>query len=137
MDIDDFTKFVAENFGGVTVDHPWESDPSYTVLRHSDNRKWFALIFDASIEQLLRLKDDNLVREYASGERIDVVNLKVEPDMIEDIVQLPGVLPAFHMNRRHWITALLDGSVDLNTLAPLVEMSYNSTMKKRRAGKTL
>lgn len=130
MDTANFIKFVTENFGGITADRPWESEPSYTVLRHSDNRKWFALVFDASTEQLLRLKDDNLVCKYANGERIDVVNLKVEPDMIEDVVQLPGVLPAFHMNRRHWITVLLDGSVELNILAPLVEMSYNLTMKK-------
>ena len=68
--------------------------------------------------------------EYADGERIDVVNLKLDPEMIEDVIKTPGIFPAFHMNRRYWVTVILDGTVDAETLAPLIEMSYNLTMRK-------
>lgn len=118
-------------FGGVICDHPWESNPTYTVYRHSDNKKWLALVFDATKEQLLKLKPEgNTVREYADSERIDVVNLKLDPEMIEDVIKKPGIFPAFHMNRRYWVTVMLDGTVDAETLAPLIEMSYNLTMRK-------
>lgn len=131
MNTEDFGKFVMGEFGGVACDHPWKSNPTYTVYRHGDNRKWLALVFDATKEQLLRLKPkDNAVQEYVDGERIDVVNLKLDPEMIDDVVKSPGIFPAFHMDRRHWITVLLDGTVDAKTLWPLVEISYTLTMKK-------
>ena len=118
-------------FGGVACDHPWEPSPTYTVYRHSDNKKWLALVFDATKEQLLRLKpEDNAVQEYVDGEKIDIVNLKLDPEMIDDVVKSPGIFPAFHMDRRHWITVLLNGTVDAKILWPLVEMSYILTMKK-------
>lgn len=131
MNKEDFGEFVMGEFGGVTHDHPWKSNPTYTVYRHSDNKKWLALVFDATKEQLLKLKlEDNTVREYADGERIDVVNLKLDPEMIEDVIKTPGIFPAFHMSRRYWVTVMLDGTVDVKALAPLVEMSYILTMKK-------
>ena len=70
------------------------------------------------------------MREYADGERIDVANLKLGPEMTEDVIKTPGIFPAFHMNRRYWITVLLDRTVDAKTLWPLVEISYILTMKK-------
>lgn len=131
MNTEDFGEFVMGEFGGVTHDHSWESNPTYTVYRHSDNKKWLALVFDATKEQLIKLKpEDNTVLEYADGERIDVVNLKLDPEMIEDVIKTPGIFPAFHMNRRYWVTVILDGTVDAETLAPLIEMSYNLTMRK-------
>lgn len=131
MNTESFGSFIMGEFGGVVCDRPWESNPTYTVYRHGDNRKWLALVFDATKEQLLKLKpEDSVVREYTNGERINVVNLKLDPEMIDDVVKTPGIFPAFHMNRRHWITALLDETVDAKTLGPLVEMSYILTMRK-------
>ncbi len=130
MDTSDFDEFVLENFGGVVFDHPWESDPEFTVFRHGDNRKWFALRFFASKEQLLKLKsDDSILNTYGDGEKIDIVNIKIEPEMIPDMIKIPGVLLAFHMSRKHWISVLLDSDVEADKTKPLIEMSYNLTSK--------
>ena len=130
MGIEEFDKFILENFGGIVKDNPWEKEPNFTVFRHADNQKWIALRFCATKEQLSKLGDDEILRGYADGEQIDIVNVKVEPEMIGDIVKLPGFLPAFHMNRQHWVTILLDAEVDAEKTKALVDISYNLTAKK-------
>ncbi len=135
MDTKEFDDFVLENFGGVVRDNPWEKEPEFTVFRHGDNRKWIALRFCATREQLLKLKpDDEIVRSYMDGALIDMINIKIDPEMVGDVTKMPGFLPAFHMSRRHWITIILDKDVDINKMKPLVEMSYNLTGKKYHSG---
>lgn len=137
MEIDEFDNFILENFGGVICDNPWEKEPDFTVFRHTDNRKWFALRFYATREQLLKLKpEDAITKSYAAGEKIDMINIKIDPELVEIVTKEPGFLPAFHMSRRHWITILLDKEVNVARMKPLIEMSYNLTMKKRAAKKS-
>ena len=134
MTAEEFDEFVLESFGGVVRDNPWESEPEFTVFRHVDNRKWMALRFYATREQLLKLKpEDEIVRSYAEGERVDIINVKIDPEMISDVILVPGFLPAFHMSRRHWITIVLDPAVDVDKMKGLVEMSCGLTGKKRKA----
>ncbi len=115
-------KLIHENFGGIIQDYPWEDSPEYTVFRHADNRKWFALITKVKFSVL------HIDKEGA----VDIINLKCDPDMIEELVRLPGILPAYHMNKQHWITVLLNGSVKPEKLVSLIDISYQLTAKKRR-----
>ncbi len=131
MNTSELDKFILGNFGGVVKDCPWENESDFVVYRHGDNRKWFALKFEVSKEQLLRLKnDDAILNGYVDGEMVEVVNVKVDPEMIMDVVREAGFLPAFHMNRKHWVTILLDAEVDAARMKALVEMSYNLTARK-------
>lgn len=124
-------KFILEEFGGVTKDFPWEKDPEYAVYRHTDNRKWFALQFFTSKAQLSRLKTaDPILETYAPDAKIFILNVKVDPEMIGDITRAPGFFPAYHMNRQHWITIILDSHTDPTKTKALIEISYNLTMKK-------
>lgn len=124
----DFDSFILQNFGGVLRDNPWEKEPEFTVFRHADNRKWFALRFHATREQLAKLQpDDQILQSYPLAARVEIANLKVDPEMILDLVSLPGFMPAFHMSRRHWITILLDKRVDPAKIKPLIDLSYQLT----------
>ena len=44
----------------------------------------------------------------------------------------PGFLPAYHMNKQNWISIILDGSVPDDKIFPLLELSYDSVVPKRR-----
>lgn len=72
---------------------------------------------------------------------VDILNVKCEPDMIGSFRQHAGVLPAYHMNRTHWLTVLLDGSVDRETICLLLTMSYDlierGTKKRKRPRREL
>jgi len=104
----------------------WKSYPDYAVFRHSDNRKWFALV--ATVDRK-KLGNDG------SGE-VDVINLKVDDLMYRDmLIRETGILPAYHMNKLHWITVLLDGSVPKERVSDLLDMSFMATASKRKKEK--
>jgi len=53
------------------------------------------------------------------------INLKVDPDDgVELRRQHPTITPGYHMNKRHWITVTLDGSVPDDLIDDLIETSY-------------
>lgn len=121
MDREATTQFIHENFGGIVEDYPWEDLPDYAIFRHTDNRKWFALIARAKYQTL------GIDRP---GE-VDFINLKADPDLIEALIANREVLPAYHMNKRHWLTVLLDQSYPAAQLQDLIATSYQLTARKR------
>lgn len=101
-------------------DYPWSDSPNYAILRHSDNKKWYGAIMDISSDKI-GLEGDKI---------IDMINLKCDPLMIGSLVKDDGIFPAYHMNKNHWITVLLDGSLDMEKVCALLDMSFEITAKK-------
>jgi len=117
-------QYITETYS-VEAEHPWASSPDNTVFRHNGNRKWFAL--------LMQIPRDKL--GLPSQESIHVMNLKCDPRVIGSVRALPGVFPAYHMNKSNWITVVLDGSVDQEQLLWLLEQSYDLTNTKKHRTK--
>ena len=67
------------------------------------------------------------------------MNLKCDPHealILRDI--FPAVLPGYHMNKRHWNTIVLDGSIPRGELERMIDNSYalvvrGLSMKERQA----
>jgi predicted DNA-binding protein (MmcQ/YjbR family) len=69
-------------------------------------------------------------------------NVKCDPDLaIELREQYDCVKPGYHMNKKHWNTIVVDGSVSTKTLKEWIDLSYQLVAKeapqkmKRRSGK--
>ena len=104
----------------VDAEHPFSGDSVTTVFRHSDNKKWFAIVMTIDKSKLISGK---------SG-KIDVVNIKCAPEIIDTFWEDDGIFPAYHMNKENWITIALDGSVDRETVCRMVDMSFEATKRK-------
>jgi len=53
------------------------------------------------------------------------VTAKADPEDAEAVrAQYPAITPGYHMNKRHWVTVLLDGSVPDDLLAEIVTESH-------------
>lgn len=113
-------KFIHQNFGGIAQDYPWADSPEYTVFRHADNHKWFALIMTVQYAT---------IKVNQTG-TVDILNLKSDPDLIDDLIKTPGILPAYHMNKRRWVTVSLDGTCSADRVKTLVDLSYQLTAKR-------
>jgi predicted DNA-binding protein (MmcQ/YjbR family) len=66
------------------------------------------------------------------------VNLKCDPDVALELRdRYEAVRPGYHMNKRHWNTVELDGSVESDELLGMIEDSYELVLatlpKKERA----
>ncbi|MBP3256057.1 MAG: MmcQ/YjbR family DNA-binding protein [Clostridia bacterium] len=113
-----------ENYD-ILQENPWEKNPNFTTYKHKDNKKWFALIMEVPYEKI-NVDKDGLV---------EVVNLKNIPEMIGGLRKNDGILPAYHMNKEYWITVLLDGTVEKQTIFNLIDISYDLTKNKKNKEK--
>lgn len=110
----------------VSPEYPWAKYDSNAVFRHSDNRKWFALVMNVGRDKL----------GLSGYESVDVINLKIDDMMFRDVLlHEKGILPAYHMNKEHWITVLLDGTVDENKVYDLIDTSFLTTASKKKKEK--
>jgi predicted DNA-binding protein (MmcQ/YjbR family) len=54
------------------------------------------------------------------------VSLKCEPHLAEPLREAnPAVRPGYHLNKRHWNTVILDGSLSDETIRDMIEDSYD------------
>ena len=85
-------------------------DPNWTVIRHKNTKKIFAWIFG---------KDGYIW-----------VNVKVDPQWREvKRNAYDSILPAFHLNKEHWSSIILDGTVPTEEIHNMIEESYILTKK--------
>ncbi|TAE26429.1 MAG: MmcQ/YjbR family DNA-binding protein [Candidatus Kapaibacterium sp.] len=62
----------------------------------------------------------------AGGNDASTVNLKGNPDiLLERRARHEDVQPGYHMNKKHWVSVPLNGSVPRRTLFLWVDDSYN------------
>ena len=109
---------------GVQPDYPWDSTPDAAVLRHLENRKWFGLIMRVSYKTI----------GISRRGQTDILNLKCDAMMLGSVLMQKGFLPAYHMNKSSWLTVLLDGTVPLTEITPLLQMSFQLTKGKSSGG---
>ena len=69
---------------------------------------------------------DKMFAVSALASRPLTVSLKCEPELAETLrATYPAIQPGYHLNKRHWVTITLDGSVPDETLFELLEDSYD------------
>ena len=106
------------NTHGTAPDYPFDEDFETTVLRHVDNRKWYAIVMKVSRRKF----------GFDSDEVIDVVNLKLPTEMFGSFGVADGIYPAYHMNKLHWISVLLPDAPE-DIIQFLVNVSFEATRK--------
>ena len=100
------------------LEYLWEKSPDTGVLRHDDNQKWYAVLMKISWEKLDKSREG----------QVEVVNLK--HDQVADLLVEKGIYPAFHMNKRYWISLPLDDTLSDEQVLELFERSWFLTSKK-------
>lgn len=108
---------VQEKYGN-QLEYLWEKSPDTAVLRHKGNQKWYAVLMKISWDKL----------EKGREGQVEAVNLK--HDQVADLLSKKGIYPAFHMNKRYWISVALDDTLSDEEVLELIEISWNLTFKK-------
>lgn len=100
---------------GAAPERLWTAYPDYLVFRSQRSGKWFAIIMDIERAKL-----------GLPGEgKIDVMNLKCDPAFIGSLLCGEGYRPAYHMNKKHWVSVLLDGSAPADEIRSLLGISFD------------
>ena len=112
----ELTAYLTDTYG-CAGEHLFARYPGFQVFRHTDSQKWFAVIMDIPGKNLKLPGDDE----------ISVVNLKCDTRLIGSFREEPGIFPGWHMNKAHWLSVALDGTVEDEKIKFLVDMSYALT----------
>lgn len=96
---------------------PWGDLPEASPFKNQKG-KWFALIMTVQYKKL-GLDTD--------GETF-VINLKIDPEKIKKLVDGKAIFPAYHMNKKYWLTVLLDKETDFDLLFSLIDDSFAAVM---------
>ena len=115
----EFEALVLDTYG-IAPDYPFSDEPHVPVFRHPNNRKWFAIMMHIPKSKL----------GLAEAGYIDIVDLKCAIEVMDSMWGETGIFPAYHMNRTHWLSVALDGSVDADTIQFLLSISYDLTAPK-------
>ncbi len=111
-------RFAKEMYG----DEPeflWEKSPDNAILRRKDNEKWYGVILTVS-KKKLGLNSDEIV---------EILDLRLQPELMENLLSLEHFYPGWHMNKKHWYTVILDGTLSDEEICERIRTSYELTVK--------
>lgn len=74
------------------------------------------LVFKVSGKMFLLIGLDNIPLQF---------NVKCDPEKAEELREAyTSVIPAFHMNKKHWNTIILDGQLNARQIREMIDDSY-------------
>lgn len=114
-------RWAMEQFG-VEPEYPWADSPEAFILRHPNSGKWFGVVMAVGRDRL----------GLPGESRTDILNLKMDPLLLGSLLETPGFCPAYHMNKLHWVSLVLDGPLGEEDILPLLSMSYENVAPKGR-----
>ncbi|WP_338938207.1 MmcQ/YjbR family DNA-binding protein [Fusobacterium nucleatum] len=103
-----------KNKYGDELEFLWEKSPKNAVVRRKSSNKWYAVILTIPKRKF----------GLESDEVIEVINLHNIPKEIEKLIDYKRYFPAYHMNKKHWCTICLDGTIELKEIYKKIDTSY-------------
>ena len=103
-----------KNKYGDKLEFLWEKSPKNAVVRRKSSNKWYAVILTIPKRKI----------GLESDEVIEVINLHNIPKEIEKLIDYKRYFPAYHMNKKHWCTICLDGTIELKEIYKKIDISY-------------
>lgn len=93
--------------------YEWDSTPDTGVFKHKITKKWYGIVMN--VKRCKISSGDDLV---------DVLNVKIDAEKVKILLQNDYFYPAYHMNKKYWISVILDDSVNDDEIMNLVDESY-------------
>ena len=100
---------------GIDNEFPWDDENS--IVRHRDNKKWFGAFL-----KVQRCKIGLDGKDY-----IEVLNVKMSPEDVLCYVDGKSIFPAYHMNKKHWVTIPFGDYVETERMCKIIDDSFELT----------
>lgn len=95
----------------------WEKFPGYGIFRNPRNEKWYGLIMNI---------DKSKIDKDGKGET-EVINVKSDDEKIPDLLKKKGFYPSYHMNKKNWISIVLDDTLSDDEIMEHINISHKYT----------
>ncbi len=94
----------------------WKKYPGYGIYRNTSNEKWYALIMNISIGKISQ-------GDY----EVEIINVKLNEEKIKKLLKQKGFYQAYHMNKKNWISIILDNTLSDDEIMSYIEESHRFT----------
>jgi len=112
------SKYIKQKYNA-NPEYLWESEPGFGVFRNPNNNKWFGIIMNIKKNKIIG--NDN--------KEIEVLNLMLH-DKTEYYLKNENIYPAYHMNKKNWVSIILDESLNNDEIYDLIDISFSNSNKK-------
>ncbi len=119
----EYTKLVieyVENKYGCCPEFLWDKYEGNAIFRYDKTKKWFGALLTVKYRKLGIDEDGDA----------EVIDLKAPPERVTELVDGVRFHCGYHMNKKHWYTIKLDGSVDIEEIKARIDESYNTVTQK-------
>lgn len=99
---------------GDELEYLWNKFPDNAVLRRKDTASWYAALLTVSRAKF----------GFDSKESVEVIDLRIRPEDLQKIIDGKRYFPGYHMNKKSWLTIILDGSVPTIEIFERIDESY-------------
>ena len=96
------------------LEYLWQKFPENAIVRRADNHKWYVVLLTV---------EKNKIGLEGNG-KVEIIDLRIDPEKLTKIVDGQRFFSGYHMNKKHWMTICLDGSVDLRDIFNYIDDSY-------------
>ena len=83
----------------------------------NEKNKWYALF--------LKVEYNKLNKNTDITTKVKILNVKYPTDKILEIIDNKNIFSAYHMNKKHWISIVIDKNIKLETIKELIDISYS------------
>lgn len=93
----------------------FEKSPDCGVFRDENSNKWYAIIMNI---------DANKINKNRNG-IVDIINVKLSLEKISELISRECFFKAYHMNKKNWVSIILDDTISDDEIMKYVEISHN------------
>lgn len=94
----------------VYEDHPFK-DTNWTLMRHLRGKRTFAFVFEREGMIWVNVKNDPEEKYYW-------------------LENFSSIIPGYHMNKKYWLSVILDGTIPEDAIKSMIAISYALTREK-------
>lgn len=107
--------FIIQTYGD-TPEFVWDKFPGYGIFRNPNNNKWYGLIMNIDKSKI-----------DTGNEEVEILNIKLDENEINTLLERKGFYKAYHMNKKNWITIILDDTIEDTEIISYIQKSHQFT----------
>ncbi|MBR3898111.1 MAG: MmcQ/YjbR family DNA-binding protein [Bacilli bacterium] len=107
-------KMIFDKYGDEPI-FKWEDNTSAVF---ENNSKWYGIIMNVDKSKITSGKGE-----------VEVMNFKIDKNRVVKLLKEKGYYPAYHMNKKSWISVILDDTLKDEVIFDLIEESYSYTVE--------
>ncbi|QCD53046.1 MmcQ/YjbR family DNA-binding protein [Campylobacter sp. RM16192] len=117
---DKIVSYIEDKFN-IAPEFIFQRSPKIAIFRHPKNKKWFAALLPVDAKKL----NEKIAKKYSA--ELNILNLKCDPSLAYILCDNERIMPAYHMNKKHWISINLDSEISAEQIFDLIDQSFELT----------